>query len=145
MRGSRPPFGAPLCLVVVCSHVDRIGRRTDSRVRRLLAGRERAVHYVPERVPQWYVAGTTFPGTPVNGVTITVNTGATVGTGAGPSLFSSAGTTSVVNNQGAISDLVTNTAISLGGGSTVTNAASATGGITGIISLARRHRRRQIL
>jgi autotransporter-associated beta strand protein len=68
-----------------------------------------------------------------NGVTINVNAGATVGTGAAtPSPLLSAGSTSVVDNTGTINSGAV--AISLGGGSTVNNAASGPGIITGAIN-----------
>src|SRR5437870_2285031 len=73
--------------------------------------------------------------TTTNGVTITVNSGATVGTGAAtPSPLLSAGSVSVVNNNNVINSGAT--AISLGSGSTVNNAASGPGSITGDINFA---------
>src|SRR3954454_16459154 len=65
--------------------------------------------------------------TPTNSVTIRVEPTATVGTGAAtPSPLLSAGTTSVLNNEGTISSAAT--AVSLGGGSTVNNAAGGSPG-----------------
>src|SRR5438270_4227446 len=73
--------------------------------------------------------------TTTNGVTITVDTAAIVGTGAAtPSPLLSAGTTSVVNNNNIINSGAT--AISLGANSTVNNAASGPGQITGAINFA---------
>src|SRR5579872_4893037 len=70
--------------------------------------------------------------TTTNGVTITVNSGSTVGTGAAtPSPLLSAGSSSVVNNNNIINSGAI--AISLGGGSSVNNAASGPGQITGEI------------
>src|SRR5689334_18880054 len=68
--------------------------------------------------------------TSLNSVTIQVEPLTTVGTGATtPSPLLSAGTTSVVNNQAIINSGAV--AISLGGGSTVNNAAASSGQITG--------------
>ena len=65
--------------------------------------------------------------TTTNSVTIQVEPSTTVGTGAAtPSPLLSAGTTSVVNNEGLINSGAT--AISLGGGSTVNNAAGGSSG-----------------
>src|SRR6476659_486420 len=76
------------------------------------------------------VCNTTDPDgfqTTTNSVTIRVEPAATVGTGAAtPSPLLSAGTTSVLNNEGAINSGAT--AVSLGGGSTVNNAAGGSPG-----------------
>src|SRR6185369_2290388 len=62
-----------------------------------------------------------------NGVTIRVEPTATVGSGAvTPSPLLSAGTTSVLNNEGTVNSGAT--AISLGGGSTINNAAGGSPG-----------------
>ena len=70
--------------------------------------------------------------TATNGVGITVLSGVTVGAGTGtPSPLLAAGTGSLVGNFGNINSGVGSIAISLGGGSTVNNAAVPGGTITG--------------
>lgn len=75
--------------------------------------------------PDGYRAGTDHP--TVNGVTIEVLDGATVGAPAATGPLLSAGTASAVNNQGRITTAAGQTAISLGGGSIVNNAATSLG------------------
>ena len=68
-----------------------------------------------------------FNGSATNGLTINVNPSTTV------SGTLSTGSASAVNNEGDVNVGSGNTAVSVGAGSTVTNASTATGGITGNI------------
>jgi len=85
---------------------------------------------LPDAPGTTVVCNTTDPDgfqTTTNGVTIRVEPLTTVGTGATtPSPLLSAGTTSILNNEGLITSGAT--AISLGGGSTINNAAGGTSG-----------------
>ncbi len=84
--------------------------------------------------PDGYRAGTDNP--VIDGVTINVNNGATVGGVAATGPLLSVGVAGAVNNEGTITVAAGETAISVGGGSTVSNAATSTGPITGNIIFA---------
>ncbi len=75
-----------------------------------------------------------YDGSAVDGLTINVTNGATVGTGAATTTLLQTGAISAVNNEGAINAGAGNGAVSLGGGGTFTDAVTATGTITGNIA-----------